>query len=315
MECYGQLRFGAAGEAAASTLTLVMPCAELVRDGRADAAVDLSRGHRLRRLQPGPLGAGRARPAHGTRPAAPTGRRTPTRTPPNPRRPRPRWTRSSSRRPGAPTADPPGAHTPTSVLPHRQQSVCERRCRCASPGSRLDVSCAVLAGQRGELLGRWRAWRRRGRRRRGRRRAARSRSARACAPRAPASLGDEGGGRPVPPVAAVLEVGVRPAGGDRAQVERGGSGPPHVAHVRQHAADHADLPHPPLRAVGEAGGRAATARGRWHRTPATVARRRWRPHATAPRSRAGPRPVRSPRPATEAPSRTAATETAYQGMP
>jgi hypothetical protein len=44
MECYGQLRFGPAGEAAASTLTLVLPCAELVRDGRADGTVDLSVG-------------------------------------------------------------------------------------------------------------------------------------------------------------------------------------------------------------------------------------------------------------------------------
>jgi hypothetical protein len=44
MECYGQLRFGAAGEAAASTLTLVMPCAELVRDGRPDPGVDISVG-------------------------------------------------------------------------------------------------------------------------------------------------------------------------------------------------------------------------------------------------------------------------------
>ncbi|TQM37315.1 envelope integrity protein Cei [Pseudonocardia cypriaca] len=44
LECYGQLRFGAAGEAAASTLTLVMPCAELVRDGRQDAGVDISVG-------------------------------------------------------------------------------------------------------------------------------------------------------------------------------------------------------------------------------------------------------------------------------
>ena len=44
MECYGQLRFGAAGESAASTLALVMPCAELVRDARADATVDVSVG-------------------------------------------------------------------------------------------------------------------------------------------------------------------------------------------------------------------------------------------------------------------------------
>jgi hypothetical protein len=44
LECYGQLRFGPAGEGAASTLSLVMPCAELVRDGRQDDTVDVSVG-------------------------------------------------------------------------------------------------------------------------------------------------------------------------------------------------------------------------------------------------------------------------------
>lgn len=44
MECVGQLRFGPAGEAAASTMSLVLPCAELVRDARADATVDVSVG-------------------------------------------------------------------------------------------------------------------------------------------------------------------------------------------------------------------------------------------------------------------------------
>lgn len=44
MECVGQVRFGPAGEAAASTVSLVLPCAELVRDGRADATVDVSVG-------------------------------------------------------------------------------------------------------------------------------------------------------------------------------------------------------------------------------------------------------------------------------
>ncbi len=53
LECYGQLRFGAAGEAAASTLTLVMPCAELVRDGRQDAGVDISVGTGFGDLNPG----------------------------------------------------------------------------------------------------------------------------------------------------------------------------------------------------------------------------------------------------------------------
>jgi LytR cell envelope-related transcriptional attenuator len=53
MECYGQLRFGAAGEAAASTLTLLMPCVELLRDGRPDAAVDLSVGTGFGDFNPG----------------------------------------------------------------------------------------------------------------------------------------------------------------------------------------------------------------------------------------------------------------------
>ncbi|TQM13601.1 envelope integrity protein Cei [Pseudonocardia kunmingensis] len=44
LECYGQLRFGPAGEAAASTLSLLLPCAELVRDGRPDAIVDVAVG-------------------------------------------------------------------------------------------------------------------------------------------------------------------------------------------------------------------------------------------------------------------------------
>jgi LytR cell envelope-related transcriptional attenuator len=53
MECYGQLRFGAAGEAAASALTLVLPCTELVRDGRPDAGVDVSVGTGFGDFNPG----------------------------------------------------------------------------------------------------------------------------------------------------------------------------------------------------------------------------------------------------------------------
>jgi hypothetical protein len=53
MECYGQLRFGAAGEAGASALTLVMPCAELVRDSRPDAGVDISVGTGFGDFNPG----------------------------------------------------------------------------------------------------------------------------------------------------------------------------------------------------------------------------------------------------------------------
>jgi hypothetical protein len=44
MDCVGQLRFGPSGEAAASTLALVMPCMELVRDERAEDTVDVAVG-------------------------------------------------------------------------------------------------------------------------------------------------------------------------------------------------------------------------------------------------------------------------------
>jgi hypothetical protein len=52
MECIGQLRFGPAGEAAASTVALVLPCAELVRDARADDTVDVSVGTAFGDLNP-----------------------------------------------------------------------------------------------------------------------------------------------------------------------------------------------------------------------------------------------------------------------
>jgi hypothetical protein len=44
MQCVGQIRFGPAGLAQARTLALVVPCAELVQDARADAVVDLVLG-------------------------------------------------------------------------------------------------------------------------------------------------------------------------------------------------------------------------------------------------------------------------------
>jgi hypothetical protein len=53
MECFGQIRFGPAGESAASTLGLVLPCAELVRDGRPDGAVDVAVGTAFGDLNPG----------------------------------------------------------------------------------------------------------------------------------------------------------------------------------------------------------------------------------------------------------------------
>ncbi|HWR47313.1 MAG TPA: envelope integrity protein Cei [Pseudonocardiaceae bacterium] len=52
LHCYGEIRFGAAGQAAARTLSLAVPCAELVRDGRPDATVDLALGTKFIALQP-----------------------------------------------------------------------------------------------------------------------------------------------------------------------------------------------------------------------------------------------------------------------
>ena len=52
MECVGQLRFGPAGAGAARTLTLVLPCVELVRDDRGDASVDVSVGTGFRDVNP-----------------------------------------------------------------------------------------------------------------------------------------------------------------------------------------------------------------------------------------------------------------------
>ena len=52
MECVGQLRFGPAGEGAARTLTLVLPCTELVRDERTDDTVDIAVGTGFRDVNP-----------------------------------------------------------------------------------------------------------------------------------------------------------------------------------------------------------------------------------------------------------------------
>jgi len=52
LHCYGEIRFGAAGLAAARTLSLAVPCAELVRDGRPDAGVDLALGTKFLSVQP-----------------------------------------------------------------------------------------------------------------------------------------------------------------------------------------------------------------------------------------------------------------------
>ncbi|MFD4294836.1 envelope integrity protein Cei [Rhodococcus sp. NPDC058505] len=52
MQCQGQIRFGTSGLAAASSLWLAMPCAELIQDGRTDDIVDLALGTYFRNLQP-----------------------------------------------------------------------------------------------------------------------------------------------------------------------------------------------------------------------------------------------------------------------
>jgi LytR cell envelope-related transcriptional attenuator len=52
LHCYGELRFGAAGQAAARTLSLAVPCAALVRDDRPDATVDLALGTKFLAVSP-----------------------------------------------------------------------------------------------------------------------------------------------------------------------------------------------------------------------------------------------------------------------
>lgn len=52
MHCVGQIRFGPDGRSAARTLSLVAPCAQLVRDDRTDASVDLALGTGFISLEP-----------------------------------------------------------------------------------------------------------------------------------------------------------------------------------------------------------------------------------------------------------------------
>ena len=52
LHCYGEIRFGVTGQAAARTLSLAVPCAELVRDGRPDAGVDLALGTKFGAVRP-----------------------------------------------------------------------------------------------------------------------------------------------------------------------------------------------------------------------------------------------------------------------
>jgi hypothetical protein len=52
LHCYGEIRFGTTGQAAARTLSLAVPCAELVREVRPDARVDLALGTKFIALHP-----------------------------------------------------------------------------------------------------------------------------------------------------------------------------------------------------------------------------------------------------------------------
>jgi hypothetical protein len=52
MDCRGQIRFGPNGVAGGRTLSLVLPCAELLRDNREDDTVDLALGKQFDALHP-----------------------------------------------------------------------------------------------------------------------------------------------------------------------------------------------------------------------------------------------------------------------
>lgn len=52
LNCRAQIRFGQQGTSAARTLSLIEPCAELVKDNRKDASVDLAIGAQFDDLRP-----------------------------------------------------------------------------------------------------------------------------------------------------------------------------------------------------------------------------------------------------------------------
>ncbi len=52
LSCVGQIRYGPSGAGAARTLSLVVPCAELVADTRGDDSVDLALGSDFRDITP-----------------------------------------------------------------------------------------------------------------------------------------------------------------------------------------------------------------------------------------------------------------------
>ena len=80
MTCMGQLRFGKAGQGAASTVALLVPCAELVRDARGDDTVDVAVGTGFPDINPGRAGG-----THSTSSARPTPGRPAPATPTPPR--------------------------------------------------------------------------------------------------------------------------------------------------------------------------------------------------------------------------------------
>lgn len=51
-KCHGQLRFGDGGMSAARTVSIVVPCVELVKDTRTDASVDLAIGDSFGDVRP-----------------------------------------------------------------------------------------------------------------------------------------------------------------------------------------------------------------------------------------------------------------------
>ena len=52
LRCPGEIRFGVTGQAAARTLSLAVPCAELVRDARPGSTIDLALGTKFTALRP-----------------------------------------------------------------------------------------------------------------------------------------------------------------------------------------------------------------------------------------------------------------------
>ena len=129
MECVGQLRFGPTGEGAARTLSLVLPCTELVRDDRTDDVVDIAVGTGFRDVNP-PRAVRNALDQIGTGggtdgsanadPSAPGASTAATRP----------WTRASWRRPATPAAEPASGGAARSFTAPADHPPAARRDRC-----------------------------------------------------------------------------------------------------------------------------------------------------------------------------------------